>query len=356
MKTDLLNMQQIFWSKEYDFEFSGQPQYILDLGAYAGYAAVYFANRFPSAKIVCVEPSPTNFRLLRMNTEPYDNVKCIHGAVWYRSTRLKMTERIGGDWGSVFGEGGDSSDDSVPAYAVPDILQLAGWQYADYIKCDIEGAEMELFGDTVAVNDWLSGAYCVSVETHDRFKPGCTEVVKAAMPENKYKHTQHGEFHIFTRRVDCTPAGLNCSSSAARMPLMSRLPWPRRFDRVNIIPEPWGFYEIDTETFQLHPQPPERGRAEIWFHMDLLGQRGLSARCSLPARSEWPVMFSVSLMRNGQVEFDEAKAVLPGEVLELRFEFPAKVGAYRLGLGTEMAPGARSNGHAWARWTNLWLE
>jgi FkbM family methyltransferase len=131
MTTDLFNMQQIFQHREYGFDFQQQPHRILDLGAYGGYAAVYFANRFPNAQILCVEPSPTNFRLLCLNTAPYENVKRIHGAIWHKATRLQLTEQIGGDWGNVFHERNDESTMGVPAYTVTDVINSAGWPGAD---------------------------------------------------------------------------------------------------------------------------------------------------------------------------------------------------------------------------------
>src|SRR5690242_12552918 len=46
MTSDVPNMEQIFGHAEYGFRFAKAPRRILDLGAYVGYAAVYFANRF----------------------------------------------------------------------------------------------------------------------------------------------------------------------------------------------------------------------------------------------------------------------------------------------------------------------
>jgi FkbM family methyltransferase len=356
MKTDLLNMRQIFWHDEYGFEFSERPRRILDLGAYGGYSAVYLANRFPDAEIVCIEPSPTNFRLLSINTEPYENIKRLLGAVWHRSAQLDLIERVGGDWGSVFGEHTTGTAARVQAYTVPEILRFAGWPSADYIKCDIEGSEVELFSDASVATDWLSGVSCISVETHDRFKPGCTEAVKTALPADKYHHSRNGEFHIFTPLSDHAGMATHFNPSAERILLIPEILRPRRFERMNVLPQPWGFCMIDDETFQLHPKPPGQGRSEVRFPLDLSAQQCFSAQCSLPHESEWPVMFSVSLTGNGGTEFNETRIVSPGDSIALQFIIPERIGYYRLGLGTEMVPGARTNGFAWARWTNPCLQ
>ncbi len=361
MTTDLFNMQQIFQHREYGFDFQQQPHRILDLGAYGGYAAVYFANRFPNAQILCVEPSPTNFRLLCLNTAPYENVKRIHGAIWHKATRLQLTEQIGGDWGNVFHERNDESTMGVPAYTVTDVINSAGWPGADYVKCDIEGGELEIFSDPNAAH-WLSNVSCVSVETHDRFKPGCIDAVEKALPPSLYAHKRSGEFHVFTRLKDsilvsgqegAEPEEDDSPEVILLIPQTMRL---RRFDRVNVLPDQWGFLPIDDETFQLHPRSPGEGRAEIRFHLNLSRQRMFSAQCHLPGRSQGDVEFSVRLIGNTRTAFAESRIVAPGQTLDLRLDLPQREGPYQLALGTEMAPSAPSNGYAWAQWARPCLR
>lgn len=350
MTTDIFNMQQIFRHKEYGFEFASPPGRILDLGAYGGYAAIFLANRFPNAEIVCVEPSRTNFRLLCMNTLPYENIRRVHGAVWHEPARLSLVDRIGGDWGSIFGEQHGTQSEGVQAYTVPGLLNLVGWPSADYVKCDIEGAELEIFADPAAA-DWLSDVSCVSVETHDRFKPGCTEAVEAALPPTRFERQRSGEFHVFTRVAGQAKSIADKASGPELILLTPQTLRLRRFDRVNVPPEAWGFCIVDDETFQLHPKPPGEGQAEIRFHLNLSGQRQFSSRCQLTDKSEWPVAFSVRLVGDGRSAFDESTMVAPGQVLDWELDIPQREGPYELILGTEMVPPATTNGFAWAQWT-----
>src|SRR5260370_4785934 len=53
--SDVWNMQQVFLDRQYDVNIA-EPRTILDLGAYVGYTAVYFANRFRTASIISVVP------------------------------------------------------------------------------------------------------------------------------------------------------------------------------------------------------------------------------------------------------------------------------------------------------------
>src|ERR1043166_989968 len=74
--SDVWNLQQVFLGRQYGFEMP-EPGKILDLGAYVGYTAVYFANRYPSASIISVEPPGSNFDTLIANTAAYPNIRCL---------------------------------------------------------------------------------------------------------------------------------------------------------------------------------------------------------------------------------------------------------------------------------------
>src|SRR5260370_17379173 len=78
--SDVWNMQQVFLDRQYDVEIP-KPHKILDLGAYVGYTAVYFANRFPSASIISVEPPGSNFDPLVANTPAYPNIPSLPSPV-----------------------------------------------------------------------------------------------------------------------------------------------------------------------------------------------------------------------------------------------------------------------------------
>ena len=55
-------------------------------------AALYFANAYPNAKIVSVEPESNNYNVLVNNTESYGNIHTIQSGIWNKSTYLKVKD------------------------------------------------------------------------------------------------------------------------------------------------------------------------------------------------------------------------------------------------------------------------
>lgn len=356
--SDVLNMRQIFRHLEYGFDFKVPPRRILDLGAYCGYAAIFLARRFPNAEIICVEPSETNFRVLTMNTLPYENIGRIHGAVWHRSAQLNLVARMGGHWGNIFqeGEAKIENSESPRAYTVSELLQMAGWPCADYIKCDVEGAELEIFSDPNSAT-WLRGVSCVSVETHDRFKPGCTDAVEAALPATHYERRRSGEFHVFFPNDTPPPAPSEDSGHAAEVILLApRTLRVRRFDLVNVPPHSWGFQLIDDDTFLLHPTPPGEARSEIRFHLDLGGQSRFTAACNVAGGGSERVVFSLRIVKDERTVIEESRVATPDQTLHFATDIPRRTGPCEVILGTAMADGAKTNGRAWACWTRPVLQ
>ena len=138
---------------------------------------MYFAERYPGAKILAVEPDEDNYRLLFRNAEQFEGrITCVRAAIWSCAQRVHIsTHDSGGQALGAWGirVSGDAASDSVTIQGITmaDLLQqLEGDVWVDILKVDIEGAEKELFSG--ARIDWLQRIGIVIVETHDRFKPG----------------------------------------------------------------------------------------------------------------------------------------------------------------------------------------
>ena len=88
--TDVMVYEQIFLKKEYHFEVNKEPEFIIDAGANIGFASVYFANKFPKARILAIEPEKDNFEILVKNAAPYPNIEPLRGALWGEKEELEV--------------------------------------------------------------------------------------------------------------------------------------------------------------------------------------------------------------------------------------------------------------------------
>jgi FkbM family methyltransferase len=175
--SDVPTFDQIVFRKEYDFDVTTAPRTIVDAGANIGLASIYFANRFPDAKIIAIEPEDSNLEVLRRNIAPYGNVISLSGALWHDNSRISLVDPGLGKWGFMtqaqddVEEGYGEIVHEVQGMTVETIMKEQGIDHIDILKLDIEGAEREVFGDPSA---WIANVDALIVELHDRMKPGCS--------------------------------------------------------------------------------------------------------------------------------------------------------------------------------------
>ena len=63
--TDVAVYDQVFVQNGFGFDLPFNPTVIVDAGANCGISPVYFALRVPNAKIIALEPEPSNFAILQ---------------------------------------------------------------------------------------------------------------------------------------------------------------------------------------------------------------------------------------------------------------------------------------------------
>lgn len=173
--SDVSACEQIFIRRDYDFEARRPPRVIVDAGANIGLASILFANRFPAARIIAIEPEASNFRLLQRNVAPYGNITAIQGALWHENRPIRLVDPSLGNWGFMTraaeeGEGPGSLPGSIPGMTMDALMESQDIDRIDILKMDIEGAEREVFMDSSA---WLHRVDSLVVELHERLKPGC---------------------------------------------------------------------------------------------------------------------------------------------------------------------------------------
>jgi FkbM family methyltransferase len=142
--TDLLVLEQVFLDGEYRVEPIDPEsiEYIVDLGSNIGVTAMFWAQRYPDALMVLVEPDPDNFKLLQRNTAAFQH-RCIliNAAVSDRSgvTSFFRSDREYGH--SILKTDDCVSEIQVKTLTVSDLLRESGFPRVDLFKMDIEGGE-----------------------------------------------------------------------------------------------------------------------------------------------------------------------------------------------------------------------
>lgn len=138
-----------------------QGDVVLDCGAHVG-AFTHQALARGAAKVIAIEPSPRNVECLRRNFAreiAEGRVVVFPKGVWNREDLLvlhQMEENSAADT-VVMEQPGARAGDSVPLTRIDTLVQELNLSRVDYIKMDIEGAEVPA----------LNGA----VETLRRWKP-----------------------------------------------------------------------------------------------------------------------------------------------------------------------------------------
>lgn len=197
--TDVSLYEEIIVNCEYEFEIGREPAVIVDAGANIGLTSVYFANRYPKAKIVAIEPEAENFRMLLKNTEPYEGIVAVEAALWHSDTMVDLSDPGSGSWGFQVEEHQDiatSCKKLVRGVTVDTLMRENGLNHIDILKVDIEGSEKEVFESCGA---WIGKVGVLVVELHDRWKSGCGETVRSATKDFPVSWTR-GETTFFLRQ------------------------------------------------------------------------------------------------------------------------------------------------------------
>jgi len=196
--SDRYVFEQIFLDEDYALHADLRPRFIIDGGANVGYASIYFANRYPNADIVAIEPNIANFEILCENVRKYPKIQPLRAGIWNKRGRLAVDDSLG-SWGCTVAEvfPNESSADCADALTLDDIRIRSGHERIDILKLDIEGAERELF--SAPCRSWLALTDVMIIELHDRIKPGCSEALEHAIRSDHFVRSNRGENVVLVR-------------------------------------------------------------------------------------------------------------------------------------------------------------
>jgi FkbM family methyltransferase len=198
--TDVPMYHSIFTTPQYDVPLLQEPATIFDCGGNVGYAAVWFALRYPRARIFSVEPDKHNYSLLVRNTSPYTNIVPVHSALWNADTSLDVVDIGQGDCSFETREATHDSAHAVVgrtlAFSIATLMKLLNVEQVDFMKVDIEGAEQQLFAGDLG---WLKSVGVIAIEFHDERCLGLRERFDGIAPQFFSHKAQFGENVFYAR-------------------------------------------------------------------------------------------------------------------------------------------------------------
>ncbi|KAA5802402.1 FkbM family methyltransferase [Alkalicaulis satelles] len=147
---------------------TGKRPLIIDGGGNIGTAAIWFADQFPEAHIVSIEPDHDNFKLIEINCQGL-KVSPVHAAIGAKNGWLVVVDPGRGEWGYVTRTEGEG--EKVRSITMKSLVdEFIGLGFEPFLlKLDIEGAEKDLFEGEA---DWFDRFPYIMVETHDSMMPG----------------------------------------------------------------------------------------------------------------------------------------------------------------------------------------
>jgi len=172
--TDYDVFKEIFRRGDYDGVrplVGRSPRVVVDLGANIGLAARWFLAQWPDVQIVAVEPEPANISLLRSNLDVTGAHVSVHPVCAGASERTALLASSEGAWAFRLMSKDVGAQPSQPievkVQTLDTILEESGVDGdIDLLKCDIEGAERELFE---SCESWIGRVRSMVVECHDGY-------------------------------------------------------------------------------------------------------------------------------------------------------------------------------------------
>lgn len=167
--SDWYVLEEIFLHGEYDAVTSSltqPPRTIVDLGANVGMSVRLWQTRYPNAKIVAVEPDGANVEMAGRNALDPSRVTFVRGCV-AGSHREVHLDRSKDEYSFKMDDRSTKANgESVQAYTLAEVLEMGGigpQETIDLLKCDIEGAEAEVFAECSA---WIDRVRYLAIELH----------------------------------------------------------------------------------------------------------------------------------------------------------------------------------------------
>lgn len=171
---------------------------IVDAGANIGTSAIAFAQKYPNATIIAIEPEAENFGILEENVRPWINIRPLKAALTAKGGEMQLLDRGTGPWGYTVTDSQQTVGElgqTVCCITLDQVLDRFGFTFVDILKLDIEGGEKDVLENS---GEWIGNVGVLVAELHDRIIPGCEEAFDKATRLFR-QHTIAGEKRIAYR-------------------------------------------------------------------------------------------------------------------------------------------------------------
>jgi FkbM family methyltransferase len=177
--SDVPVLAQIFGDTQYDasslqmqslkrvadqWRAAGQIPLIIDAGSNVGYSSLYFANAFPSAVIIAVEPDAQCVELSRTNTVGCSRIEVVHAALWKHNEGVQLENPDVPSWARRVSDSGP-----IPSVTLESLTSKIPGSRPFLLKLDIEGSEKTVCD---ASSQTINQFPCILIEPHDWMIPG----------------------------------------------------------------------------------------------------------------------------------------------------------------------------------------
>jgi FkbM family methyltransferase len=191
-----------------NFIIEGKVEVIIDVGANIGVECFRFRAMHKNAKIIAIEPSARNFRILKSNFEKDSKAFLVEGALWKSSGNLEISRNQAETHESWRLENDNSWDpqlkniELIRTYTLGEVIELSGTGKTkiDILKIDIEGAEAVVFCE--GENEWLSQIQVIIMEMPDNDSPGSFQRIMNTLDSKRLEYNSYisGENIVLIRK------------------------------------------------------------------------------------------------------------------------------------------------------------
>lgn len=137
-------LRQINEDRMYDPIFAGRTDMtVLDLGANCGLFSLYAADS--CTRLIAVEPTPTTFNVLQEIVKDHLQIIPLQLAIGPHNEMISFYINENSTTNSMLDRNG--TETKVQCMTLETLLHMQNLDHVDFIKCDIEGSEMQALTD-----------------------------------------------------------------------------------------------------------------------------------------------------------------------------------------------------------------